>query len=205
MNSDPMHSQGFCKIYSGIADRQRMYRLFNRHPERPNRSTDDAASLYRGEWFEIDRDGYDRMLEILPPVWMTGDMFALREFLTGTITSVFFELTIDGRTRTFHGYCDMAMCESAAAMRQAIIARERHLVKPITRAEQLEHIWSITPDDYRGYAGENWPEHLRGRRTVLSYQAGRGTVLKLLENLSAAEIRAKLPVHLRAPSEPLVA
>ena len=39
----------------------------------------------------------------------------------------------------------------------------------MTRAECLEHIWSVTHDDYRGYAGEDVAEPLRGRRFVLCY------------------------------------
>lgn len=37
------------------------------------------------------------MFEILPPLWMRGEMFAMREFLTGSITSIFFSLKIDDR------------------------------------------------------------------------------------------------------------
>jgi hypothetical protein len=40
------------KIYQGVADRRQMFRLFDRHAQRPNRLEDDAAPLYRGEWFE---------------------------------------------------------------------------------------------------------------------------------------------------------
>ncbi len=63
--------------------------------------------------------------------------------------------------------------------------------------ERLEHIWSSTHDEYRGYAGERWPASMRGRRTVLVYAGRHGTVLKLLDELSDAEIAAKLPVQLR--------
>ena len=48
------------------------------------------------------------MLEILPPLFMRGDMFALRGFMTGSVTSIFFALVIDGKARWFHGYCDLA-------------------------------------------------------------------------------------------------
>nr|WP_245476660.1 hypothetical protein [Bradyrhizobium sp. Leo170] len=82
-------------------------------------------------------------------------------------------------------------------MKQAIIERESRPVKAMTREERLEHIWSSTHDDYRGYAGERWAEHLRGERTVLVYGGQRGTVLKLLDQLTGAEIAVKLPVHLR--------
>ncbi|SCB53352.1 hypothetical protein GA0061099_10601, partial [Bradyrhizobium yuanmingense] len=67
----------------------------------------------------------------------------------------------------------------------------------MTHEERLEHIWSSTHDDYRGYAGERWPLALRGRRTVLVYAGQSGTVLKLLDDLTEAEIAAKLPVQFR--------
>jgi len=35
-------------------------------------------------------------------------MFAVREFLTDRITSVFYELNVDGHVRYFHAYCDLA-------------------------------------------------------------------------------------------------
>ncbi|TGQ13526.1 DUF1419 domain-containing protein [Mesorhizobium sp. M00.F.Ca.ET.217.01.1.1] len=184
------------KIYQGIADRRQMFRLFDRHAQRPNRFANDAGALYGNEWFELDQSGHDYMLEILPPLWMRPDMFALSEFLTGSVTSVFFRLSIDGRVRYFHGYCDLCDKGSAERMRAAIVERESWPVKAITHEERLEHIWSSTHDDYRGYAGEDWLPELRGKPTVLVYVRGR-TVLKLLEDLSDEEIAAKLPVHLR--------
>lgn len=189
------------KVYQGIADRRQMFRMFDRHAQRPNRFEDDAGALYRGEWFETDRTSHDYMFEILPPLWMRHDMFALREFLTGSITSVFFSLTIDGRLRFFHAYCDLFDKGSPERMRAAITERESRPVRAMTREERLEHIWSSTHDDYRGYAGEGWAEHLRGKRTVLVFCRRRGTVLKLLDQLSDAEITAKLPVHLRTLPE----
>ena len=185
------------KIYRGAADRRQMFRMFDRHAQRPNRWEHDDSALYRGEWFEIGRTEYDYMLDILPPLWMRGDAFAMREFLTGSITGVFFALAIDGRARHFHGYCDVSDRSSPERMRAAIIERESRPVKAMSREERLEHIWSSTHDDYRGYAGERWSQHLRGKRTVLLYGGQHGTELRLLDQLSDAEISAKLPVHLR--------
>lgn len=185
------------KIYQGIADRRQMYRMFDRHAQRPNRWQGDESALYRGEWFEIDEREHNYMFEILPPLWMRGDMFAMREFLTGSITSIFFTLSIDGRLRHFHGYCDLADKGSHERMRDAIVERETRLVRAMTREERLEHIWSSTADDYRGYAGERWPLSDRGTRTVLLYGGKEGTFLKRLDQLTDAEISAKLPVHLR--------
>ena len=136
------------------------------------------------------------MLEILPPLWMRGEMFAMREFLTGSITSVFYTLSINGVTRFFHAYCDLSDPRSPYEMRDAIVERERRPVKAMTGDERIEHIWSTTHDDYRGYAGADFlPEH-RGKRTVIVY-GNPGTRFELLESLSDRQISEKLPVHLR--------
>jgi hypothetical protein len=184
------------KIHFGIADRHQMFRLFDRHAQRPDRWQTDGAKLYAGEWFEIEQAQHDYMLEILPPLWMRGEMFAMREFLTGSVTSVFYTLSINGVTRYFHAYCDLSDPRSVYEMRDAIVERERRPVKAMTRAERIEHIWSATHDRYRGYAGEDFrPEH-RGKRTVIVYGTP-GTRFELLESLSDQQISEKLPVHLR--------
>ncbi|RWE07618.1 MAG: DUF1419 domain-containing protein [Mesorhizobium sp.] len=185
------------KVYHGIAARRQMFRMFDRHAQRPDRFQDDASALYPGEWFEISEAEHDYMFEILPPLFTRGDMFALREFLTDRITSIFYALNIDGRMRYFHGYCDLLDKGSPERMRNAIAERETRPVRAMPREERLEHIWSSTHDDYRGYAGERWPERDRGKRTVMYYGGRQGTTLKLLDDLTDAEIAAKLPVHLR--------
>lgn len=185
------------KVYQGVADRRQMFRMFDRYAQRPNRWEGDDHALYRGEWFEIGEASHDYMFEILPPLWMRGDMFAMREFLTGSITSIFFTLSIDGHIRHFHGYCDLADKGSPECMRNAIVERETRPVRAMTREERLEHIWSSTADDYRGYAGERWPLSDHGKRTVMLYGGKEGTFLKRLDLLTDAEISAKLPVHLR--------
>lgn len=184
------------KIYFGVADRRQMFRLFDRRAQRPNRWQNDDGALFAGEWFEIARPEHDYMLDILPPLWMRGEMFALGEFLTGSITSVFYALRINGVDRYFHAYCDLARPGSPVEMRDAIVERERRPVKAMTREERIEHIWSATEDRYRGYAGPNLrPEH-RGKRTVIVY--GRhGNSFTLLDHLTDAQISEKLPVHLR--------
>ncbi|MFC3727072.1 DUF1419 domain-containing protein [Neoaquamicrobium sediminum] len=184
------------KIYFGIADRHQTFRLFDRHAGRPDRWQDDDGALYAGEWFEIAQAQHDYMLEILPPLWMRGEMFAMREFLTGSITSVFYTLSINGVKRYFHAYCNLFDPRSVHAMRDAIVERERRPVKAITRDERIEHIWSATHDDYRGYAGADFrPEH-RGKRTVIVY-GKPGTRFELLESLTDQQVSEKLPVHLR--------
>ncbi|MBN8959173.1 MAG: DUF1419 domain-containing protein [Rhizobiales bacterium] len=185
------------KVFEGVATRHDMYRMFNRHRGNPAMAAGDAGFLFAGEWFEIVERDHEYMFEILPPLFMRGDLFAMREYLTDSITSVFFALTIDGRRRFFHGYCDLSERGSPERMRAAIVERESRPVKAMTREERIEHIWSSTHDDYRGYAGERWAQHLRGKRTVLLYGGRRGTALKLLDQLTDAEISAKLPVHLR--------
>ena len=65
------------KIYFGVADRRQMYRLFDRHAQRPDRWQNDDSALFAGEWFEIARAERNYMLDILPPLWMRGEMFAL--------------------------------------------------------------------------------------------------------------------------------
>jgi hypothetical protein len=185
------------KVFEGVADRRQMFCMFDRHAQRPNRWEGDDSALYCGEWFEISQTLHDYMFEILPPLWMRGDMFAMREFLTGSITSIFFTLSIDGHIRHFHGYCDLADKGSPERMRNAIVERESRPVRAMTREERLEHIWSSTADDYRGYAGERWLVSDRGRRTVMLYAGKEGTFLKRLDQLTDSEISAKLPVHLR--------
>ncbi|NTA14298.1 DUF1419 domain-containing protein [Agrobacterium tumefaciens] len=184
------------KVFQGIADRHQMFRMFDRHAQRPNRWDGGDSTLYNGEWFELGEREHDYMFEILPPLWMRGDMFAMREFLTGSITSVFFTLKIDDRIRYFHGYCDLANTSSAQQMRIAIIERETRPVRAMTREERLEHIWSSTADDYRGYADFQFPVSKRGRRKIRMFGTGAVNV-KLMEDLTDAEISAKLPVHLR--------
>lgn len=185
------------KIYQGVADRHQMFRMFDRHAQRSNRSFGNDTALYNGEWFELGEREHDYMFEILPPLWMRGEMFAMREFLTDSITSVFYTLKIDDRMRHFHGYCDLADRGSSERMRDAIVERETRPVRAMTREERLDHIWSSTTDEYRGYAGERWPDRDRGKRTVSFYGGRQGTILKLLDDLTDDEIAAKLPVHLR--------
>ena len=194
------------KVFQGVATRQQMFRLFDRHAKRPDRFDDsDASSLFAGEWFEIDETLYDFMLNILPPLWMRGPIYALREYLTGSVTSIFFSLKINEALRYFHAYCDLSDRASVEAMRVAIIDRESRPMRTITREERLDHIWSSTADDYRGYAGDGWPKRMQGRYTVMIFGGNEGTIPKLLENLSDHEIAAKLPVHLRHLPSPLAA
>ncbi|NTC84029.1 DUF1419 domain-containing protein [Agrobacterium tumefaciens] len=185
------------KIFQGTAKRADMFRMFDRHARRPSRFDTNSSALYAGEWFEIDEISYEYMLDILPPLWMRGPIFAMREFMTGSVTSVFYAIRIDGAVRHFHAYCDLSDANSVEAMRATIIARESRPVRAMSREERLEHIWSTTVDDHRGYAGGSWPKPVQGHRTVMLYGGKEGTFLKLLDTLSDDEIAVKLPVHLR--------
>lgn len=185
------------KMFQGVAKRTDMFRMFDRHTSRPNRFDGDQSAAYAGEWFEIDETSYTSMLDILPPLWMRGPIFAMREFMTGSVTSVFYAMRIDDAVRYFHTYCDLSDPNSVEAMRSAIVDRETRPVRAMSREERLEHIWSTTVDDYRGYAGPRWPKPVQGNRTVMLYGGNEGSFLKLLDTLSDDEIAAKLPVHLR--------
>ncbi|WP_018240609.1 DUF1419 domain-containing protein [Ensifer sp. BR816] len=193
------------KVFQGVASRQQMFRMFDRHVQRPDRWDGDATPLYAGDWFEIAEAEHDHMFEILPPLWIRGSMFAMREFLTGSVTSVFFALRIDEAMRYFHGYCDLSDRAFVETMRIAIIERESRPVRAMTREERLEHIWSATTDDYRAYADQRWPEATQGKRTVLVHGGEEVSFLKLLEDLTDDEIAAKLPVQLRHLPSPIAA
>lgn len=185
------------KVFEGVAARSEMYRMFNRHRGDPAMTQGDSQRLFAGEWFEIGPIEHDYMFEILPPLWMRGDMFAMREFLTGSVTSVFFELKIDDRVRYFHGYCDLGDRQSPERMRATIVERESRPVRAMTREERLEHIWSSTHETYRGYADSYFPAEDCGKRTVIVYGSDRNQDFKVLDRLTDAEIASKLPVHLR--------
>jgi hypothetical protein len=82
-------------------------------------------------------------------------------------------------------------------MRDTIVERESRLVRAMTREERIEHIWSSTHEDYRGYADWRFPHDMRGKRVVIVYGSGLGHPFKLLDPLTEEEIAAKLPVQLR--------
>lgn len=193
------------KVFEGPATRQQMFSLFDRHAKRPTRGEDEPTALYAGEWFEISEAEHDYMCEILPPLWIRGSMFAMREFMTGSVTSIFFALRIDGIVRHFHGYCDLSDGSAVEAMRLAIIERESRPVRAMTREERLEHIWSATADAYRGYSGDRWPPAVQGQRAVMLWSGANGTILKLLSDLTDDEVSAKLPVQFRHLPEAVAA
>lgn len=197
----------FRKVLEGVASRQQMYALFNRHSQAPFDENRMAGAYYAGEWFEVAERDHDRMFEILPPLFWRGDMFAMREFIGESITSVFFTLSIGGRHRWFHGYCDLADRHPCAkqspgrpspdSMRAAILERESRPDRTMTRQEKLDHIWSATGADFRAYANTRFPDEFRGRQMVMVFSTSGAKVWKLLDDLTDPEIAAKLPVQLR--------
>ena len=186
----------FTKIFDGVATRKQMFELFNRIPDC---SFEDRISgkAYEYTWFELDREGYETMLEVLPPLFMRAGMFALSELKAGFVGSVFFAIIIAGRSRWFTGYCNLGDRSSPDAMRAAIIEHEKAAVANLSRDAALDLIWERTQDDFRSLAGEfdpdAWHAEHHGKRVILVYEPGVGTVQKLLENLTGAEIADRLP------------
>ena len=186
----------FRKVFEGIATREQMFALFNRHSDTPG--VDPLSGVpYASEWFEISAGEYHFMLGLLPPLFQRTGMFGMSEYKAGNITSVFFAIRIRGRERWYHGFCDLSDKRSPDAMRAAIIAHETGAVDSMTREEKLEAIWSATHADFRGIAGETnpdaWQPKHHGKRTILAYVAGQGTTLKLLEDLTNDEIDSRMP------------
>ncbi|MCG2841257.1 DUF1419 domain-containing protein [Sandaracinobacter sp. RS1-74] len=191
------NNPAFVKIHDGIAGEGEFFQLLNMPPEG---SAEDLRSgkAHAGRWFEITHDIHEEMFDRLPLRLMRHDMFAPSELVAGTVGSVYFEIVVHDRKRWFHGYCDLSDRNSPDTMRAAILAHESALPDTMTRAEKLEAIWKGTHSDYRGIAGEAdpdaWPPADRGKRAILVYEPGVGTVIKLLECLSDKEIAERLPL-----------
>ncbi|WP_184878764.1 DUF1419 domain-containing protein [Mesorhizobium sangaii] len=186
----------FRKVFEGVATREQMFALFNRHSDTPG--VDPLSGKpYASEWFEIGGAEYHFMLGLLPPLFQRTGMFGMSEYKAGYVTSVFFAIRIRGRERWFHGFCDLSDKRSPDAMRAAIIAHETGAVDSMTREEKLEAIWNATHPDFKGIAGEAnpdaWPVEHHGKRTILVNASEQGTVLKLLEDLSDEEIDSRMP------------
>jgi hypothetical protein len=190
MNAHPP----FRKVLDGVATREQMFRLFNRHSDNPDFDP-LSGTPYSGEWFEIQADQYHFMLGLLPPLFQRTGMFGISEYKAGNVTSVFFAIRIRGRERWFHGFCDLSDRHSPDTMRAAIIAHETGAVDSMTREEKLEAIWNATHPDFKGIAGEMdpdaWPVEHHGKRVVL-VEGGPGTRMKLLEHLSDDEIDIRM-------------
>ncbi|MGX5844766.1 DUF1419 domain-containing protein [Mesorhizobium sp. ArgA1] len=187
----------FRKVFDGVATREQMFELFNRHRDVPG--VDPLSGTpYAGEWFQISSVEYHSMLELLPPLFQRTGMFGISEYKAGYITSVFFAIRVRGRERWFHGFCDLSDRHSPDAMRAAIVAHETGAADSMTREEKLEAIWTATHPDFKGRAGDidpdAWPSQHRGKRTITVNAGGSGAVLKLLEDLSDDEIDHLLPI-----------
>jgi hypothetical protein len=184
----------FRKVFDGVATREEMFRLFNRHHDDP--AVDPLSGKpYAGEWFEIEAVDYHFMLGLLPPLFQRSGMFGMSEYKVGNVTSVFFAIRIRGRERFFHAFCDLGDKQSPDKMRAAIIAHETGAADSMTREDKLEAIWSGTHPGFKGIAGEadsgDWPAEHHGKRVVL-VRGGSDRVLKLLEDLSDDEIDIRM-------------
>lgn len=185
----------FGKVIDGVATREQLFQLFNRHKDTPGIDP-ISGTPYAGEYFEIAAEQYHFMLALLPPLFQRTGMFGLSEYKAGNVTSVFFAIRIRGRERWYHGFCDLSDKHSPDAMRAAIIAHETSAVDSMTREEKLEVIWNATHPDFKAIAGEpdpdDWPAEHHGKRAVLA-QGGPARILKLLEDLSDDEIDIRMP------------
>ncbi|AXA43652.1 hypothetical protein ACVMIX_005019 [Rhizobium leguminosarum] len=196
-------SPATAKVFQGVASRQQMFRMFDRHAQRPNRWDGDAAPFYAGEWFEIGETEYDYMFEILPPLWVRGSMFAMREYMTGSVTSVFFALRIDAAIRYFHGYCDLSDKASVETMRVAIIERESRPVHDAARAARayLEHDCRRLPRLCRRQVAAVRSRQAHRR----AFWRQRGHFPEAARGTHRRESAVKLPVHLRHLPSPIAA
>lgn len=179
----------FRKVFDGVATREELFSVFNRH--RDDAGADPlCGAIYAGEWFEILESEYRFMLALLPPLFQRTGMFGLSEYKSGYVTSVFFSIRIRGRERWFHGFCFLSNKSSPDVMRASIAAYETGAVDSMTREEKLQAIWDATPADLQGGAGNANPEVAdhRRKRAILVNASGQGTVVKLLEDLSDREV-----------------
>ena len=62
----------FRKVFEGVATRQQMFQMFDRHGQAPMSKARLTGRLYDGEWFEIGRAEHDYMFEILSPSMRTA-------------------------------------------------------------------------------------------------------------------------------------
>lgn len=63
------------------------------------------------------------MFAILPPLFIRGNLFAMCKYLTGSITSIIFQLSLNGTMRHFHAYC--------ALLEQGVLDRVRDSITRI--------------------------------------------------------------------------
>lgn len=193
------------KIFEGVASRHEFYAMINRHAQAPFDEARHSGRLYAGEWFEISEADHDRMFDILPPLLMRADHFAMREFQAARVTSVFFSLKIDDQFRWFHSYCDLGDSGAINRMRSAIVERQSRPVRAMSRVEKLDHIWSITAPDFRAYGDQRFVPGFAGQRLVLVFSATQAKVWKRLDDLDDDEVAAKLPVQIRHLSDAVAA
>ncbi len=183
------------KVFQGVAKRTDMFRMFDRHAKRPNRFGGDQSATYAGEWFEIDETSTVTCSTSCRRFGCGPDL-AMREFMTGSVTLVFYAIRIDDAVRYFHTYCDLSIQTLSRRCARRYLDRETRPVRAMSR-ENGSNISGARPRTTIAVTGDLWPKPVQGRRTVMLYGGKEGTLLKLLETLTDDEIAAKLPVHLR--------
>ena len=192
----PVHPS-FRKIFPVVASREAMFALTNRNSKAPFKEGRVNGTLYSGSWFEVAAAQYDEMLDIMPPLFLRPDMFAMSEFNGGKIAIVFVTLMIAGVRRWFLGFCDLAISSSPEMLRDAIVTRETGPDPDrLIREEKLEAIWNATSWEWKGYAGvaQDWEPHHLGKRTIVDSRGDlRPSVLCLLDHLSDEQIERMLP------------
>jgi hypothetical protein len=127
------------------------------------------------------------MFDILPPLFMRGDHFAMREYQAAQVTSVFFALKIDDRFRWFHSYCDLSRAVSIDRMRAGIVGRESsQQLSPAPPAFGVLRIWA------RGrQTSSPWPKAIASGDERLMQKAGLEAEIARLDRLRAAHIDDK--------------
>jgi hypothetical protein len=195
------HHHPFRRIYPTVASRRAMFALANRHSQAPFDEDSISGMIHAGEWFEVAQPQYDEMLNLLPPLFVRPDTFAISAFNGGKVAIVFVALAIADRRRWFLGFCDLSVPNSPEMLRDAIIARETgpHPER-LSRDERLEVIWNATPPEHRSYSAipdpnNRSPRH-RDRRMLLIGSGASASGFCLLETLTAAHIEERLPADL---------
>jgi uncharacterized protein DUF1419 len=77
------------QIEAGIASRDRVVSLINRHQ---SRSLDFHLGFEAGQWFEIEEAEYWYFFGILAPIGHTGGSYAMAEFTKGQLTDSFHQI-----------------------------------------------------------------------------------------------------------------
>ncbi len=194
----PVHPP-FRKVFPLVASREAMFALINRHKHAPFNEVRVNGTLYAGSWFEVDEAQYEEMLNVMPPLFLRPDMFAMSEFNGGKVAMVFVIVAIAAVRRRFLGFCDLAIPNSPEMLRDAIVTRETGpRPERLTREEKLEAIWNATSWTCKGYTAQGDQQNGEARyldKRMFVDPAGTRwfTVRRLLDYLSDEQIDRMLP------------